>query len=95
MRDALIRILNEYISNKAQPFADNALADFLRHGAPDEIRRVTYLTSKYLVKGAAGQGNWAEIPWICVFDKDITTSAQEGYYIVYLFDANMEAYIYH
>src|SRR5690606_13649385 len=29
-------------------------------------------------------------PWIAIYDKRITTTAQEGVYIVYLFSADME-----
>jgi len=44
-----------------------------------------------IVKGSAGRmGTWAEIPWIEVYDIDITRGAQKGYYIAYLFQANME-----
>ena len=45
--------------------------------------------SKYKIQGSIGQGNPAEIPWICVFDLDITKSAQDGFYIVYLFTSDM------
>lgn len=48
------------------------------------------LKSKYKIQGSIGQGNPAEIPWLCIFDYDITTSAQSGYYIVFLFEANLE-----
>lgn len=46
-------------------------------------------TLRYKIQGSIGQGNPAEIPWICVFDLEITKSAQEGYYIVFLFNSNM------
>lgn len=38
----------------------------------------------YKVKGSVGAGRWTDVPWIAVFDKRITTSAQRGVYIVYL-----------
>lgn len=38
----------------------------------------------YKVKGSVGAGSWADVPWIGVFDKRVTTSAQRGVYIVYL-----------
>ena len=38
----------------------------------------------YKLKGSVGAGSWADVPWIAVFDKRITTSAQRGVYIVYL-----------
>ena len=41
-----------------------------------------------MVTGSVGQGNWAMIPWICIFDRSITTTATKGVYIVYLFEKN-------
>lgn len=38
----------------------------------------------YKVKGSVGAGSWADVPWIGVFDKRVTMSAQRGVYIVYL-----------
>lgn len=38
---------------------------------------------------SAGIGYWTEIPWIDVFDREITESAQKGYYVVYLFREDM------
>jgi 5-methylcytosine-specific restriction enzyme A len=40
--------------------------------------------SSYLVVGSPGQGNWAETPWVAVFDPLETETAQEGIYVVYL-----------
>ena len=38
----------------------------------------------YKVKGSVGAGRWTDVPWVAVFDKRITKSAQKGVYIVYL-----------
>lgn len=43
-----------------------------------------------IVDSSIGQGNMAEIPWVSIFNRNITTSAQYGYYIVLLFSADME-----
>lgn len=45
---------------------------------------------QYKIKGSVGNGNIAEIPWISIFDRDITKSATEGYYIVLLFTADSQ-----
>jgi hypothetical protein len=34
----------------------------------------------YIVKGSDGQGNILRTPWVAILDKDVTTSATEGYY---------------
>lgn len=35
-------------------------------------------------------GNWAQLPWVGIFNPQITRSAQSGYYIVYLFREDMQ-----
>lgn len=47
----------------------------------------------YLVKGSDGQGNILRTPWIAVMNKDITTSATQGYYAVFLFDEELKTMI--
>lgn len=47
---------------------------------------------KYRVEGSIGQfNNWASIPWlkIALKDKKVHVNTQEGYYLVYLFDEQM------
>lgn len=89
MREALLEILGNYLSAKTGPFKGNPLANFIRNDASLAIRTKAAIGPNYEIQGSAGQGNWAEIPWICIFDKQITTSAQKGYYIVYLFRSDM------
>jgi energy-coupling factor transporter ATP-binding protein EcfA2 len=60
----------------------------VRNEIPEEINRILK-GRKYLVKGSPGMGNWAQLPWIGVFNPKITTSAQSGYYLVYLFKEDM------
>ncbi len=50
-----------------------------------EIEQIVGVSQGYLVNASVGQGNWAQVPWVAVFDKLVTTSAQRGYYVVYLF----------
>jgi len=58
---------------------------FIRRDICDQIRQNAGLDqTKYIVKGSCGAGRWTPVPWIAVFDKRITTSAQKGVYIVYL-----------
>ncbi|MBC9911151.1 MrcB family domain-containing protein [Chitinophaga varians] len=44
---------------------------------------------QYLFKGSVGKGRMAEVPNLCILDKDITDSPEKGYYVVYLFDPGM------
>jgi len=83
-------ILSKYLEEKSNNLKGNPLANLIRNDVKYAIIENSNLSNSYLVKASAGQGqNWAEIPWIGIFDKEITKSAQYGYYIVYLFDREM------
>ncbi len=45
----------------------------------------------YSVKGSAGVGNPATVPWVAVFPPGNAASARSGYYVVYLFAADGSA----
>lgn len=49
-------------------------------------------SKKYKQEASIGVGNLVEIPWICIFDREITLSAQNGYYIVFLFRSDMQGF---
>lgn len=85
MRETIDRFLNGYIPAKQETFAGNPFGVFVRNDIPSAIYDTGIVDqSKYLITGSVGQGNWAMVPWICIFDKRITTSATKGIYIVYL-----------
>jgi len=59
---------------------------------PKEISDLINKEERYLVEGSVGVGNWASVPWIAIFDKLVTTSAQNGYYPVFLFKEDMSGF---
>ena len=87
MQAMINKILNEYAACKKQPFAGHPMGTFFRNEIPNGIYNTGIVDSKdYLITGSVGQGNWATVPWVCIFDRAITTSATKGVYIVYLLD---------
>ena len=84
IHDGINEVLNRYPKAHTKPFAEHALGGFVRNAFAECIRSV--VDPKLLVKGSVGNGNWAETPWLAVFDPTITKSAQNGFYVVYLFD---------
>ena len=85
MKDIIEKILNEYIAAQKQTFAGHAMGTFFRNQIPNAIYQTGIVDSKtHLITGSVGQGNWATVPWVCIFDRTITTSATKGVYIVYL-----------
>lgn len=84
LNSALSIFLEEYPKASHSDFAGNAVAEFIRKDVPEVIQSVIGDNDRYLVHGSAGQGNWAKVPWAAVFDRLITDTAQDGYYLVYL-----------
>lgn len=85
MREQILRFMQGAPEAKQQAFADNPYGAFVRNGIPAALYETGLVDrEKYLIEGSAGKGNWALVPWICIFDKSITTSATRGVYIVYL-----------
>lgn len=83
LQDLLLRFITKYPFAKQEPFAGHAFGNLVRNTIP------TFLTNqikndRYIVKGSVGQGTWADVPWICIFNKNITTTATKGIYIAYL-----------
>jgi 5-methylcytosine-specific restriction protein A len=88
LREALTRILVEYPTARTAPLEGNPLAQFIRGETEDAVVEALGIEADGLiVQGSPGQGNWAAVPWISIFDPAITTSAKRGYYVVYLFHA--------
>ena len=85
MREALEKFINDYSVAKAESFAQNPFGIFVRNDIPQAIYSTGIVDpAQYMITASVGQGNWATVPWICIFDKNITTSATRGIYIVYL-----------
>ena len=85
MRAIIEKILRDYIPAKQEPFAGHQMGTFFRNDIPNRLYSKGLIDSaKYLVAGSVGQGNWATVPWVCIFNRKITTSATQGVYIVYL-----------
>ena len=94
MAQQLTEILNyfleDYIPGKNQIFGkDASIYNSICDVAPQKIYEAQLVDSKeYKVVGSVGQGNWAKVPWVAIFRKDITLSAQNGVYIVYLLSSD-------
>ena len=84
----LKKVLEEYGSEKNKSFGGNKFVKDIKTDVEDVIPNNLFPRDEYKIKFACGQGRWADVPWVAVFYKDLSTSAQEGYYIVYLFRAD-------
>lgn len=76
-----------YVSR--ENFANNDIVKIITKAIPDAITKgVDMDLKKFLVKGSAGNGQPAEVPWVSIFARDITTSATKGLYLVFLVKAD-------
>ena len=82
-------VLNNYIKAKTeQSFAGHPLGECVRSTIPGILRSEHCANNEYVIKGSVGQGAWATVPWIAIMNKGITTTTQNGVYLVYLFSAD-------
>ena len=84
LRSKISKILNDFQQAKKSEFKENSLAHFANKGLNDVFDK-DFFPNNYETHGSAGNGRWATIPWIGVFDTNINTSPQKGFDIVYLF----------
>lgn len=65
----------------------------IRTELPAAINRLGAIPNgRYKTEGSVGAGNMTHIPWISIFDREITQTAQRGYYIVYLFKTDLTGF---
>lgn len=90
MKDLFVEILQNYSTESKQDLTNNSHAHFIRNNIPTKIYSALQLDcDQFKITASPGQGRWSEVPWIGIFDRDITGTATKGYYIVYLFRADM------
>jgi len=88
IRATLQYVAANYARASTEPFTKHPVAHYLRHTAQDQIA-AALARPTLRVRGSAGQSDWAEIPWVAVLDPVITKFATRGYYVVYLFSADL------
>lgn len=90
MKSNILEILQNYSEAIKLDDQQNIGAIKIRNDLPKEIvTKSSINTDRYTVRGSSGAGHIASIPWVAVFDEEVTTIAQKGYYIVYLFKHDM------
>jgi len=91
--------LSKLLGEVARTYLDACKRPFkgAKVGAVVKVDIVNSLTSslaldegRYKIYGSIGQGGFARVPWIAIFDTRATKTAQEGLYLVYLFSTDMK-----
>lgn len=90
-------VLDNYLSSKniqkgKANFSGSADQVSLQEKLPEFFNNILKEIGRlggFKVEGSFGAGNMANIPWVAIFNKKVTTTAQDGYYIVLLFSEDM------
>jgi len=89
--DLIKELSARYHSDTELPFGNQRSNEILSKDLQSSIVSLCNIDEdKYKVYGSAGTGNWSEIPWLAILDKEITTSTRKGYYVVLLFDKEIQ-----
>ena len=95
LTDNLIRFVTEYDAAFQLVWGQgqflHPLGNFIRCELTQSFKELSCIDRDvYIVKASYGAGKWAKVPWIAIFDKRITQSAQKGVYIVYLLNKDTQ-----
>lgn len=92
MKDNFKLLLDEYLldgSNKTNVNAN--YYDAFIYQTPSYLYSI-FSKNDYKIKASVGNGYRSNIPWLCIFDRSITTSATKGIFICYLFKKDMSGF---
>ena len=87
LETGLAQVMAGYPAARQEALTGHPLAALITHGLTADVAEAVGSNS-YKVTGSPGRGNWAEIPWVAVFDPLVTETAQRGFYVVYLFSSD-------
>ncbi len=92
--EAVLKVAREFTAARGEHFKGHPLANFIRRGWVDAATEV--VSEKYRprlqIEASPGKGRWNESPWLAFMEKSVTTSAQSGYYPVFLFEPGMQTF---
>jgi len=90
LREGLLRVATEYARATQETFAGHSLERYIRLDLPRIVQDACSHGTQLCTLGSAGKGNWASVPWVALLEPKLTSSAHEGFYVVYLFRAGMD-----
>ena len=91
LKQSLLEFVRSFLSDKGRTVdASKDYYQLIKDEIPTVIKN--HLNNDYLVVGSAGRGNKTTYPWICIFNKAITKSAQRGLYIAILFRSDLSGF---
>ncbi len=95
IRETLLKILTEFEqAKKSSKLKGHPLANYIRKDARENFAKVLGSEAKdYKIDSSPGKGNWVNTPWLNLMDDRVTTTAEDGYYPVYLFSEDQKTIV--
>jgi 5-methylcytosine-specific restriction enzyme A len=94
MRQEFATLTNTYPSSpewRDPVFKGSPIISLLANEIPAAIfNAIPKTKGRYRIEGSAGQGGWTHTPWVAILDPAVTTSVEEGFYVVYLLSLGRE-----
>lgn len=87
LKELLYTVMEQYPIESKKNYTNNELAKTIRSGLNISVGE-DFLPTKMNFKGSAGTSRWATIPWMGIFDCDISNGPSSGVGIVYLFTSD-------
>lgn len=87
LADTIKEAKEAYMADKEKEFSKECKSwKIFTEEIPNQIKcKLDLYKEKYEVKGSIGKGGFSDVPWVGIFNKNITTSAQNGIYLVQLY----------
>jgi 5-methylcytosine-specific restriction enzyme B len=91
MRELLLEVMRHYLERiQSDRFNKEApMYQLINYQIKDKLLSLIE-DEPLIVSASCGQGNWTNFPWIAIMNRNITTTTQQGVYIVYLFSKDMK-----
>ncbi|MCT7970413.1 DUF3578 domain-containing protein [Laspinema sp. D1] len=88
LKSVIETVLREYPQANKEDFKNHPFASYMRNDIAPFLTRYLNLPEIYKIQSSAGNGAWATIPWIAVFNNLVTDSVRVGFFTAYLFCAD-------
>lgn len=88
LQEVIKSLLDEYPKVIRENFKNHEYPRYLKKQVPKLLATSLKLPEIYSIQASAGNGSWAKIPWIAVFNKLVTESVRFGFFLVYLVQAD-------
>lgn len=92
LKDLFGFVLDNYINEFKNAERIDPNYDVITHQLPMAINMSFPTRRDLLVAGSCGIGQKTDFPWVAIFNKNITSSAKRGLYIVYLYKKDMSGF---